>query len=116
MATSQEELDNYKKSYIAVGIALFVFTVVTVVTAHWWHPFGPVMTWRDIALGLLIATVKSSLVALIFMHLNHERGLIYKILLFTFCFFLSLMVLTLFAWSDPIREAFDAILNQPPGY
>ena len=109
MAASQEELDRHKKSYIAVGIALGVFTILTVVTAYYWHPFGPIMTWRDIALGLLIASVKSSLVALIFMHLNHERGLIYKVLLFTFCFFLSLMALTLFAWADPIREAFDAV-------
>ncbi|MCB1077076.1 MAG: cytochrome C oxidase subunit IV family protein [Verrucomicrobiae bacterium] len=111
MASSQEELDRLKKSYIAVGIALGVFTVVTVVTAHWLHPFGPVMGWRDVALGLLIASVKSSLVALIFMHLNHERGLIYKVLLFTLCFFLSLMVLTLFALINPVHTAFDSILN-----
>lgn len=111
MASSQEELDRLKKSYTAVGFALGVFTVVTVFTAHWWHPFGPVMGWRDVVLGLLIASVKSSLVALIFMHLNHERGLVYKILLFTFYFFLGLMALTLFALFDGIPEAFDAIQN-----
>jgi caa(3)-type oxidase subunit IV len=111
MASSQEELDRLKKSYTAVGLALGVFTVVTVFTAHWWHPFGPVMGWRDVVLGLLIASVKSSLVALIFMHLNHERGLVYKILLFTFYFFLGLMALTLFALFDGIPEAFDAIQN-----
>ena len=32
--------------------------------------------------GLLIASFKVSLVGLIFMHLRHERGLIYKVLLF----------------------------------
>lgn len=108
---SHEDYAKIKRSYIAVGVTLFVFTVVTVFTAHWWHPFGPVMTWRDVALGLLIASFKSALVALIFMHLNHERGLIYKILTFTFYFFLGLMGLTLFALSDHIREAFGSVWN-----
>ncbi|MCB1063905.1 MAG: cytochrome C oxidase subunit IV family protein [Verrucomicrobiae bacterium] len=110
MATTPEELASHKKAYTAIGIALLVLTCVTVAFGFW-HPFGPVMTWRDITLGLLIAIVKSSMVALIFMHLNHERGLIYKILLFTFCFFLGLMLLIFFAHADPIREAFDAIRN-----
>lgn len=102
---------SHKKSYTAVGIALGVLTCLTLALGYW-HPFDlgvPGLDWTDITLGLVVACVKSSLVALIFMHLNHERGLIYKILVFTFCFFLSLMVLILFAGSDPIREAFDAV-------
>jgi caa(3)-type oxidase subunit IV len=109
MTSSHEDFAKIKKSYLAVGIALFVFTFITVGTAALWHPFGPVMTWRDILLGLIIATIKSALVALIFMHLNHERGLIYKILVFTFYFFMGLMALTLFALSNHIREAFAAV-------
>jgi hypothetical protein len=41
------------------------------------------------------------------MHLNHERGLIYKLLLFTGLFALGLIVLTLFADKDPIVEQYD---------
>lgn len=111
MATTPEEIASHKKAYTAVGLALIVLTFVTVGFGYW-HPFGPVLSWKDIVLGLVIASVKSSLVALIFMHLNHERGLIYKVLLFTFLFFLGLMVLTLFALLDPVQEAFDAIFNR----
>lgn len=111
MAATSEDMESHKKAYTAVGIALGVLTCVTLLLGVW-HPldFGyPGLDWRDVVAGLLVALVKASLVALIFMHLNHERGLVYKVLLFTFCFFLSLMVLTLFAWADPIREAFDAV-------
>ena len=111
METTPEELESHKKAYTAVGIALGVLTCVTLLMGIW-PPFDfgyPGLDWRDVVAGLLVAVVKSSLVALIFMHLNHERGLVYKILLFTFCFFLSLMVLLLFTWTDHIRAAFDAV-------
>ena len=49
------------------------------------------------------------MVALIFMHLNHEKGLIYKTLVFTFLFFIGLMALTLFAGFDPIVEQYDTL-------
>ncbi len=113
METTSEDMASHKKAYAAVGIALGVLTCVTVLLGVW-RPFDfghPGLDWRDVVAGLLVACVKSSLVALIFMHLNHERGLIYKILLFTFCFFLSLMLLIFFAWANPIQEAFDAVRN-----
>ena len=65
--------------YLAVGLVLFCGTLATVAvsTVPWLdigkHGFDP---W-DMALGLMIATFKASLVALIFMHLNHERRLVY---------------------------------------
>ena len=54
----------------------------------------------------LIAVVKASLVALIFMHLNAEKSLIYKVLLFTVFFFFGLMFLSLFEVWDPIHAQF----------
>ena len=113
MASTSEDMSKHKRAYTAVGIALGFFTVLTLALGYW-HPFDlgvPGLDWTDITIGLLIAGIKSSLVALIFMHLNHERGLIYKILLFTFCFFVGLMVLVLFALGNPIHSAFDAVRN-----
>lgn len=111
MADASHDLSKTKKSYAAVGIALLVFTVVTVtvglVPVFDLGPPGP--DGMDFVLGLAVASVKASLVALIFMHLNHEKGLIYKILLFTVLFFLGLMILTLFADFDPILEQFDTL-------
>ena len=37
------------------------------------------------------------------MHLNHERPIIYKILLFTVFFFFGLMILTIMALYDPVN-------------
>jgi caa(3)-type oxidase subunit IV len=105
------DLTKTKKSFFAVGIALLVFTVVTVTVGMApmfdFGPPGP--DAGDFVLGLTVATFKASLVALIFMHLNHEKGLVYKILLFTVLFALGLMLLTLFADIDPIREQFDTL-------
>ena len=58
-----------------------------------------------IMIGLLIATIKVSFVALLFMHLSHERGLIYKVLLFTVIFSAAMMFLFVLAYLDPIRAA-----------
>ena len=111
MASSPEEIAKHKKAYTAVGIALLVFTCITLLLGIW-APLDlglPGADWKDVVIGLLVASVKASLVALIFMHLNHEKSIIYKFLLFTFFFFLGLMFLTLFAWWDPIKEAFDTM-------
>ena len=60
----------------------------------------------NIGLGLLIAAFKVSLVCLIFMHLNHERGLIYKVMLFSMVFFAAMMFLFVLAYYDPILNSF----------
>ena len=111
MADSPEELIKHKKLYRAIGIWLVAFSCVALALGVF-PPFDfgpPGATWEDIALGLFVSVIKASLVALIFMHLNHERGLIYKTLLFTFLFFVGLMVLTLFTLNDPIRESFETL-------
>ncbi len=109
MADSTHDLSDHKRTYRKVGIALFVCTAITVCVGIF--PFldigPPGPDAGDFILGLSIATFKASLVALIFMHLNHEKGLIYKMLLFTCLFCFGLIVLSLFADIDPIREQFD---------
>lgn len=109
MAEATHDYSKHKKTYTAVGIALGVFTCITVALGLFppfdFGPPGP--TASDFVIGLALASTKASLVALIFMHLNHERGLVYKLLVFTFLFCLGLMVLTLFADMDPIREQYE---------
>lgn len=111
MAESSHDWGKHKKSYWAVGIALFVFTGITLALGLVdWLDFGPPgPTPSDYVIGLGVAGTKASLVALIFMHLNHEKGLIYKTLVFTFLFFVGLMVLTLFTMADPILEQYDTL-------
>ncbi len=103
MAESPEEMAKHKRAYWFVFYALCACTVLTVGWAHYVDLHDPGIDYQDIIVGLLIATFKSTLVALIFMHLNHEKGLIYKVLLFTCCFAFAMMALSLLAWWDPIK-------------
>lgn len=102
MADSPEEIQKSVRTYMKVFAALVVLTVLTWSVAIFIDLGEPGLAKEDIALGLLIATVKASLVALIFMHLNHERPLIYKILVFTTIFVISLVALIYLADSDPL--------------
>ena len=79
--------------YMFIFGALMVGTVVTVLASY--IPFGN--TKVNIAVALLIASVKAFLVAGYFMHLISERKMIYGILAATAFFFAGLMYLTL--WS-----------------
>jgi caa(3)-type oxidase subunit IV len=98
MADSPEELQKHMKDNTLVGAALLAFTVITVVVS--WFDFGS--TFLNVGIGLAIATFKAGLVALIFMHLNHERPMIYRILVFTCFFAAGGMVLFILALKDPI--------------
>ena len=109
MADSPEEIKKHIKLYLLIGGALFVCTVLTVLVAK--VEFLDVnergFDWADMVIGLLIATFKATLVALIFMHLNHEKKLIYWFFGFGIIFGISLMALTGLAFADPIQfEAF----------
>lgn len=111
MADSPEEIAKHKKHYTIVAVLLVFFSCVALSLGMISRlDFGPPgADWRDITIGIGVSLIKALLVALIFMHLNHEKSLIYKTLLFTFLFFVSLMGLTLFALSDPIVESFDTL-------
>ena len=77
-----EEVKKHVRVYISVFAALAVLTVVTVAVSYL-----DLSTSNAIAVALLIATVKASLVALYFMHLITERRTILGILGLTFIFF-----------------------------
>ena len=81
------------KKYLLVFGVLLVGTVVTVLVSY--VDFGS--STINIAVALLIASVKAALVAGYFMHLLDERKLIYGVLGATVFFFIGLMYLTL--WS-----------------
>lgn len=95
---SDSHADDFKKHvkiYFAVFSALAILTVVTVAAAH--IEFAVAIA---VSIGLLIAIVKGSLVALFFMHLSNERRLIYSTLILTAVFFFVLILLPLLALMD----------------
>lgn len=87
------DISKHVKTYIAIFVALLVGTVVTV-GLYYVHFNSVAMT---IAVALLIASLKSYLVAGFFMHLNAEKRTIYAIMAVTVFFFIALM--GLFIWS-----------------
>jgi caa(3)-type oxidase subunit IV len=103
MADGAEEIQKHIKTYLLVGLVLLAGTLITVAVAKitFFDLGGPGVTAPDIIVGLMIATVKVAFVMLIFMHLNHEKPLIYKILAFTVVFAIGLFFLTYLAWVDP---------------
>jgi caa(3)-type oxidase subunit IV len=78
---SHDEHRPNVRLYIAVFGALLFFTCVTVVISKFHLPRP-----EAIALGLLVALIKASLVAAIFMHLWGEKKLIYSFIIVTFAF------------------------------
>ena len=84
------------RRYLYVFYALLFGTLITVGASY--IPFGNHAF--NIAVALVIACAKAFLVAGFFMHLISERKMIYGLLIFTACFFLGLMFLTLSAYAD----------------
>ncbi len=89
------DIDRHVRVYITVFVALMVLTVVTVAVSRL-HLSVPVA----VTVALLVATVKGTLVACYFMHLISEKKLIYAVLLLTAAFFVALMALPYFTYSN----------------
>jgi cytochrome c oxidase subunit 4 len=85
------------RTYMLVGAALLVFTAITV-GANQFHFGVPVA----VTVALIIATMKGSMVASIFMHLSHEKKWIYGSLILTVAFFIVLMSVPFLTISDGI--------------
>ena len=91
------------RTYLTVGAMLLVFTAVTV-AANQFHFAVPVA----ITVALIIAGMKGSMVAAVFMHLSHEKQWIYGALLLTVAFFIVLMFVPLFTVLDTIGTVSSA--------
>jgi caa(3)-type oxidase subunit IV len=97
------------RKYIMIGVALLVFTGITV-AANLVHLAVPMA----ITVALIIATMKGTMVAAVFMHLNHERQWIYGALILTVAFFLVLMALPVFTTMDTIGTHKTAFTVEKP--
>ena len=95
-AHGQEDFAQHVRRYLYIFYALLFGTLITVGASY--IPFGHHSV--NIAVALVIACGKAFLVAGFFMHLISERKMIYGLLVFTACFFLGLMFLTVSAYAD----------------
>ena len=100
MADSVEAVQKSVRAFMKVFAALIILTLITVGLAFVEMPTHGM----NILVGMIVATIKASLVGLIFMHLNHERSTIYKILVFTAVFALAIFLLTYWTHEDPLVD------------
>ena len=86
------------KIYYFVFSSLIIMTILTVSASHihWWRiAFG-------IAIALIIAIFKGSLVASYFMHLRSEKKMIYIVLSITVSFLICMILLFITSYYDVI--------------
>ena len=83
--------------YLMIGAALLVFTVITV-AVNQVHLAIP----AAITVALIVACIKGSMVAAVFMHLSAEKRWIYGALILTVIGFLILMTVPMFTIKDTI--------------
>jgi len=101
MAGSHADVRKHVRTYLMVFGALAVGTALTVAASYVHISTG----WNN-AIALVIASVKASLVAAIFMHLKWERGVsIWWTLLICAAFFLVLIFLPVLTTFDLPRQA-----------
>jgi len=94
-ASDAESIRKQTRAYIGVFVTLMILTILTVAVSYFHMPVA-----LAIVVALAIATFKGSLVAAVFMHLSHERKVIYWVLLLTVLFFIMLMAIpTLWHWN-----------------
>jgi len=100
----QEQVKRATRTYLMVGLILFIFTAVTVAvaTVPWLDVGRHGFDAADATVGLCIAAFKASLVAAVFMHLNHEKRLVYLLIGIGLFFGVSMFALLWLAYSDPI--------------
>lgn len=92
-------IKKHLKFYVGIFGALLILTVVTVAVSY-----VHLGTAGNITLALIIAAFKASLVAAFFMHLSSERQTIRRLMMAALFFFLVLVLLSLFAFFDPITN------------
>lgn len=95
---SHDDIDKQVRTYMKVFGALIVLTIITVGASYLHLPPGP-----GLALGLLIATVKASLVALFFMHLIDENKIIYWTMAVSVVFFFFELFIPLITESNNLH-------------
>src|SRR3989475_11934121 len=86
-------VQKHVRGYLTVGALLLAFTAITVALSY--VDFGT--RKANIAIAMLVATLKAGVVGAIFMHLGAEKRLIYRVVIFTGFFGLGLFLVSFFA-------------------
>ena len=102
---AHDDIRSHVKTYLSVFGALMILTIITVAVSYL-----ELATALAVTVALVVAVIKGSLVAMFFMHLLHERKVIYWVLALTAIFFVFLMFVPLFTNTDKIPATIPGIL------
>ena len=95
---ADQHVEKHVRQYLIVFAALLVLTIVTVLASRIDIGVGP-----GIVLAMIIAGVKGTLVAGVFMHLfSEKRKIVYTVLIYTGIFLLVLFLLTALSYGDTL--------------
>lgn len=97
MHSDPEAIKKSVRTYWMIGAALYAFTVITV-AVNQVHLAVPLA----ITVALIVAGIKGTMVASVFMHLNHEKKWIYGSLILTVIGFILLLAVPIITVSDNI--------------
>jgi cytochrome c oxidase subunit IV len=94
--------------YAVIGAVLFLGTIITycVATVEWLDVGQRGFDKWDAILGLGIASFKATLVAAVYMHLNHERRLVYWVMALAAAHAVGCFIGTWMHFADPIHDRF----------
>ncbi|MBI5764971.1 MAG: cytochrome C oxidase subunit IV family protein [Planctomycetes bacterium] len=98
---SVEDVKKHVRTYIAVFVALLVFTGITVGVSMLGQNQGWTVT-TAVLIALFVASIKGSLVACYFMHLISEKSMLFGILALCAFFFLVLLLIPVITVSDNV--------------
>jgi cytochrome c oxidase subunit IV len=94
-AHSAEEVQKHVRTYMYIFGTLLVMTVVTVAVSYLHLSIIPAL-----AVALVVAIFKGTLVARYFMHLSGEKPIIFQFLILTAAFLVFMFILFIWALSD----------------
>jgi caa(3)-type oxidase subunit IV len=97
MHSDAADVQKSLRKYWMIGGMLLVFTAITVAASS--LNLGVA---AGVTVALIIATMKGSMVASVFMHLSHEKRWIYGALILTVLSFIVLMTVPIFTVMDGI--------------
>ena len=95
---ADHHVEKHVRQYLIVFAALLVLTIVTVLASR-----IDIGMAGGIILAMIIAGVKGTLVAGVFMHLfSDKRKIVYVVLIYTGIFLLVLFLLTALSYGDTL--------------
>jgi len=94
------------KMYYMIGGGLLALTALTVAASYL-----DLSLPLTITLALIIATFKSSLVACYFMHLLHEKQLVYIVLILTVICFFACLLIPVISVADTYGQGWQEVGN-----